>query len=129
MATATTTTTPSPAAKAAKSPPAPPYPVSEETAKALAAMREGLSASKLGHLGRRIEMQVRDAQETIDTYGAKVIVAKLGGKDVPLPVKTTIGINVAIECNGITQTYAFGVGPATVAPRPETKLDSFPSEQ
>lgn len=128
MAQTTTIVKPASANPAAKSPPAPPTPVNETAEKALKTMREGLSSSKLGHLGRRIEMAVRDAQETIDTYGSKVIVAKLGGQDVRLPVKTTILTHVRIEVNGVVQEYGFvvGAGAEAAVERGEAKLDSFP---
>lgn len=118
------------AAPRAKSPPAPPYPLAPETETYIAALREQLSKSGLGHLGRRIEMAARDAQETADTYGSKVFTGRsIGGQRVTLPVKTTISQHIQIECNGTVVQYDLAVGssPSAGAPRRETPLDDFPA--
>lgn len=126
MSTTTVVTDKKPAA--AKAAPAPPTPVSTETETSLKTMREELTSSRLGHLGRRIEMLVRDSQETIDTYGSKVIVAKLAGQDVRLPVTTTITQTVSVECNGVRKDYSFTTTTIKRDERPEQPLDNFPSQ-
>jgi len=122
----TTNTNPTTTTKM-RAPPAPPTPLPAETEAYLEKLREQLSASRLGHLGRRIEMLARNAQETIDLYGQKVIVQELAGRPIELPVETTIVLAVRIACNGTTVAYdlAVGASPSAGAVRPEAKLASF----
>jgi hypothetical protein len=79
----------------------------------LKTMRTELTASKMGHLARRIEMLVRDAEESILLYGSKAIVGKnpVGGESITFPVETTATMSVTIRCNGHSKDYSFTVGP------------------
>jgi hypothetical protein len=93
-------------------------------------VREELTASRLGHLGRRIEMLAEMANESALTYGSKSLVGNLAGHEVSVPVKTTVSMVVTIEAGSATKTYAFAVGANHTAPpatRPETPLAEFHS--
>jgi hypothetical protein len=82
-----------------------------ELANALAAMRKGLADSRLGHLGRRIEMSVREQADAIETYGKTARTGRmLGGAPVEMPMRVTATTVWRIECNGRVVEFAFQAG-------------------
>jgi len=94
-----------------KTPTRHPLPAGDEAF--IQSVKDELAPARLGHLARRYETLVRDAQETMDKYGHEVVLKELLGHKVSIPIHCELEVVLRVRVgDGPTKEYPTTLTPA-----------------